>query len=110
MEEANGGGGGRRLAVNCLSWVGLVGSLNVWRGVWSVADFHFLPELDLSTNLLVSHIVGFLGLLFCRSTLTLTFTVTKGSPNPSESVYYCNYWERFPACVSRQENEMEEEK
>ena len=46
MEEAPGGGcggGGRRIAVNCLSWVGLVGSLNVWRGVWSVADFHFLP-------------------------------------------------------------------
>ena len=46
MGEAPGGGcgvGGRRIAVNCLSWVGLVGSLNVWRGVWSVADFHFLP-------------------------------------------------------------------
>ena len=36
-------GWARRFGGDCLAWIALVSSLNVWRGVWSVADYHFFP-------------------------------------------------------------------
>ena len=31
------------VAGNGLAWIALVSSLNVWRGLWSIYNYHFFP-------------------------------------------------------------------
>jgi len=37
-------------------------SVNVWRGVWSMLDFYFLPNIDQDENYIIGHLAGIIAL------------------------------------------------
>merc|ERR1711982_93832 len=70
MEEKEGNLS-KAAATNFTAFLTFLGSLNFWRGIWSLMDFYFFPSLSLQNNLLMSHVVGFLGTYLAGVSLTL---------------------------------------
>merc|ERR1712021_85107 len=40
---------------NTVAFLAFLSTLNFWRGLWSLQDFYFFPDLSLSQNLALSH-------------------------------------------------------
>lgn len=72
----------KRAVANFLAFLSLIASVNYWRGIWSLLDFYFFPALGHWENLIVSHILGFLGSFLVGTTLSLTQSSLKDSNNP----------------------------
>ena len=60
----------KTVAGNCVAFLAFLACLNFWRGIWSLQDFYFFPNMNLKENLLLSHILGFVGTLVSRTSLT----------------------------------------
>lgn len=90
----------RRAAVNFVAFLAFLASLNFWRGIWSLQDFYFFPDMDLKTNLLLSHLLGFLATLLSRTSLTLTQSSGKDCSPPQ--LVLCEYWTIRGLCGARQ--------
>jgi len=71
-----------RAMANFLAFLSLVAALNYWRGIWSLLDFYFFPSLGHWENLILSHIIGFLGSFVIGTTLSLTQSSLKDSDKP----------------------------
>ena len=80
----------RTVAANCVSFLAFLASLNFWRGIWSIQDFYFFPDMNLRENLLLSHILGLVGTLVSRTSLTLTQSSAQ-DPDPSNP-FGCESW------------------
>jgi len=81
---------------NFVAFLSFVGTLNFWRGVWSLLDFYFFPSLGMWENLLLSNVVGFLGTLFSGSSLCLTQSSEKDASDPN--FYNCKYFSKYGLC------------
>lgn len=81
---------------NFVAFLSFLAALNFWRGVWSLMDFYFFPSMGLWENLLLSHVVGFLGTLCAGCTLSLTQSSEKDSSNPE--FYSCEYFSKYGVC------------
>jgi len=90
----------KRSAVNSVAFLAFLASLNFWRGIWSLQDFYFFPDMDMKTNLLLSHLLGFLATLFSRTSLTLTQSSRKDVSPPK--LVGCQYWSLRGLCGARQ--------
>jgi len=86
----------KRVTENFVAFLSLVAAVNYWRGLWSLMDFYFFPTLGLWENLLLSHIIGFLGSLFAGTTLSLTQTSQKDSVTPE--FFSCQYFSSDRVC------------
>ena len=75
-----------------MAFMSFLASLNYWRGLWSLMDFYFFPEMDLSLNLALSHLVGFLWSLTAGTALTLTQSSARDPAAPEFN--NCRYWSR----------------
>ena len=71
-----------RSMANFLAFLSLVAALNYWRGIWSLLDFYFFPSLGHWENLILSHIIGFLGSFLIGTALSLTQSSLKDSDKP----------------------------
>merc|ERR1719154_1019516 len=83
-------------AANFVAFLSFLASLNFWRGIWSLMDFYFFPSMNLWNNLLLSHIIGFLGSYLAGSSLSLTQSSKKDSKTPSFNS--CSYFSRSGMC------------
>jgi len=83
-------------AANFVAFLSFLAAVNYWRGIWSLMDFYFFPSMNLWENLLLSHIIGFLGSLLAGSTLSLTQSSEKDSSNPE--FYSCQYFSKYGSC------------
>merc|ERR1719357_1516219 len=83
-------------AGNCVAFLCFLATVNFWRGIWSLMDFYFFPSIDLWQNLLLSNVVGFLGTFISGSSLSLTQSSKKDSPQPE--FYSCSYFRKFGIC------------
>jgi len=83
-------------AANFVAFLSFLASLNFWRGIWSLMDFYFFPSMNLWNNLLLSHIIGFLGSYLAGSSLSLTQSSKKDSKTPS--FHSCSYFNRSGMC------------
>lgn len=92
----------RIVVANCVAFLAFLASLNFWRGIWSLQDFYFFPNMNLRENLLLSHILGFLGTLLSKTSLTLTQSSAKDCQTAPQ-FYACQYWGRGGVCGGRQE-------
>jgi len=86
----------KRTTNNFLAFLCFIAAVNYWRGMWSLMDFYFFPALGLWENLLLSHIIGFLGSILIGTTLSLTQTSKKDSINPE--FFSCQYFSSNRAC------------
>jgi len=75
---------------NFTAFLAFLASLNFWRGIWSLMDFYFFPSLSLWENLVVSHLIGFLGTFVTGTSLNLTQRSQKDSDTPE--FHSCRYW------------------
>jgi len=91
------------VAGNGLAWIALVSSLNVWRGLWSIYNYHFLPEFE--NNLMISHVLGASTSLIFRFGQNLTQTFSKDSP--VIDIYSCDYWGHCSPCLEKSSEEEE---
>ena len=89
-----------RMMANFVAFLAFLAALNFWRGIWSLWDFYFLPSINLRENLVLSHIIGFLGTFLSRTSLTLTQSSAKDSETAPE-LYACQYWGRVGVCGGR---------
>lgn len=83
-------------AATFTAFLAFLAALNFWRGIWSLMDFYFFPSMSLWNNLLLSHIVGFLGTYIAGSSLTLTQSSEKDSNTPDFLSF--QYWSKYGAC------------
>lgn len=83
-------------AANFAAFLAFLAAVNFWRGIWSLMDFYFFPSMNLWENLLLSHIVGFLGTLLAGSTLSLTQSSEKNSNTPE--FHSTQYWSKYGVC------------
>ena len=78
------------LVMQLVSFTAFLTSVNFWRGIWSLMDFYFFPEMIVEENLLLSHLVGFLWSIIAGTGLTLTQIPAR---DPEELEFnYCQYW------------------
>jgi hypothetical protein len=87
-------------AANFTAFLTFLASLNFWRGLWSLMDFYFFPSVNLWENLVVSHLIGFLGTFMIGTSLTLTQRSRKDSNTPE--FHSCKFW------VSNKRNQYED--
>jgi len=99
-EMSESGDSWRRSFTNFIAFLAFLASLNFWRGIWSLQDFYFFPEMNVSDNLVLSHVVGFIGTFLFQASLTLTQSSQKDSESPS--LFACDYWLTSRPCGSRQ--------
>lgn len=92
MEEKEGNLS-KAAATNFTAFLTFLGSLNFWRGIWSLMDFYFFPSLSLHNNLLMSHVVGFLGTYLAGVSLTLTQRSERDSSTPQFQKF--EYWSKY---------------
>ena len=85
-----------KLVINLISLAAFLASLNFWRGIWSLQDFYFFPSMNLSENLALSHVVGFLWSVIAGTGMMLTQSSTRDSKEPEYN--YCQYWSISGAC------------
>jgi len=85
------------------AFLAFLASLNFWRGVWSVFDFYFFPSMNLWENLILSHVVGFLGTLVAGACLTLTQSSEKDPITPDFHSF--QYWSKYGMCGKKNEYE-----
>jgi hypothetical protein len=91
----------KTVAGNCVAFLAFLACLNFWRGIWSLQDFYFFPNMNLRENLLLSHVLGFVGTLVSRTSLTLTQSSAKDHDPPH--LYGCDYWASMGLCGDRQD-------
>jgi len=91
-------------AANFVAFLSFLASLNFWRGIWSLMDFYFFPSMNIWNNLLLSHIIGFLGTYLSGTSLTLTQSSKKNSRTPS--FHSCSFFSLHGVCgkVDQYEN------
>ena len=82
----------RHFVFYSMSFMSFLASLNYWRGLWSLMDFYFFPKMDLTLNLALSHLVGFLWAVTAGTALTLTQSSARDPPAPEFNK--CRYWSR----------------
>jgi len=75
-----------------VSFAAFLASLNFWRGLWSVYDFYFFPNISQDINYLISHVVGFIWSVIAGTGLTLTMSAGKDSSTPEYN--HCQYWSK----------------
>lgn len=80
----------KTVAGNCVAFLAFLACLNFWRGIWSLQDFYFFPNMNLRENLLLSHILGLVGTLVSRTSMTLTQSSAKDHDPPH--LYGCDHW------------------
>jgi len=90
-------------ATNFTALLSFLSSLNFWRGIWSLMDFYFFPSLSLWNNLVLSHVVGFLGTYLAGVSLTLTQRSEKDSRFPQ--FQKVQYWSNYGMCDKRNQYE-----
>lgn len=78
------------IIVNCMSMAAFIASLNFWRGVWSLLDFYFFPNMNEMENLLLAHVVGFVWTILAGTGLMLTQSSFKDALTPEYNM--CQYW------------------
>jgi len=100
MEEEGEGNLKLRVSANCVAFLAFLASLNFWRGIWSLQDFYFFPNMNLKENLVLSHILGFLGTFLSRTSLTLTQSSAK-DPRTGFNFFACRYWNGREICGGR---------
>jgi len=86
----------KRITNNFVASLCFIAAVNYWRGIWSLMDFYFFPALGLWENLLLSHIIGFLGSILLGTTLSLTQTSKRDSVHPE--FFSCEYFSSNRAC------------
>ena len=80
------------IVMHLVSFAAFLTSLNFWRGIWSLMDFYFFPDMMVEENLLLSHLVGFLWSVIAGTGMTLT---QSSALDPKELEYnHCQYWRR----------------
>jgi len=89
------------IVVNCMSLAAFLASLNFWRGVWSLQDFYFFPNMNNMENLLLSHVVGFVWTILAGTGMMLTQSSAKDAQTPEYNM--CQYWSHV------QEDDKEED-
>jgi len=75
---------------NTVAFLAFLSALNFWRGLWSLQDFYFFPDLNLTQNLALSHILGFLAMYLASISLSLTMGSTRDVSRPQ--FHDCMYW------------------
>jgi len=76
--------------MHLVSFAAFLTSLNFWRGIWSLMDFYFFPDMIVEENLLLSHLVGFLWSVIAGTGMTLT---QSSAHDPKELEFnHCQYW------------------
>jgi len=96
MEEEEEGQFKNTAFANFVALLSFLASLNFWRGIWSLLDFYFFPSMHLWNNLLLSHIIGFLGAYLAGTSLSLTQSSKKDSDTPN--FQSCSYFSRNGMC------------
>jgi len=81
---------------NFFAFLSFLAAVNYWRGMWSLLDFYFFPSMGLWNNLILSHIIGFLGSLLVGSALSLTQSSKKDSNSPE--FFSCQYFSKERMC------------
>jgi len=73
---------------------GLFATVNIWRGLWSMLDHFFLPDIDHDENYLLSHIVSLVLL-----TLAMVSTTISNDgiilDTETDTIISQRYWERL---------------
>jgi len=93
-----------RAAVNSAAFLAFLASLNFWRGIWSLQDFYFFPTMSTRVNLVMSHLLGFLGTLATRTSLTTTQSSEKDPSTPK--LVGCAYWNLRSLCGYQEYQEL----
>lgn len=78
------------IVMHLVSFTAFLTSLNFWRGIWSLMDFYFFPNMIVEENLLLSHLVGFLWSVIAGTGLTLTQSSAR---DPEQLEFnHCQFW------------------
>ena len=78
------------IVMQLVSFTAFLTSLNFWRGIWSLMDFYFFPNMIVEENLLLSHLVGFLWSVIAGTGLTLTQSSAR---DPEQLEFnHCQFW------------------
>jgi len=93
----------KTVATNFTAFLAFLASVNFWRGIWSLMDFYFFPNMDIWENLLLAHIVGFLGSFMAGSSLTLIQSSKKDPDTPN--FHSCQYWSKYGVCGNKNQYE-----
>ena len=83
-------------AATFVTILAFISSVNVWRGLWSLLNQHFLPSMDHDENYLIGHVLGVAAL----SVLMLANTIANDSiaeDVETEAVVNICYWSRNTA-------------
>jgi len=86
---------------NTVAFLAFLTTLNFWRGLWSLQDFYFFPDLSLPQNLALSHLIGFLAMYLSSVSISLTQASSRDVSEPE--FHDCRYWAKADAssgCLS----------
>jgi len=73
---------------------GLFATVNIWRGLWSMLDHYFLPDIDHDENYLLSHIIS----LVLLTVAMVSSTISNDGiilDTESDTIISQRYWEKF---------------